>query len=76
LNISGQYFNFSKRYDPLHMLLRYLAEVSVATLNKKDYRHHSVITWITQRVPESDMVAVHDDDLVEFVEKICGNTVS
>jgi hypothetical protein len=47
--------------------------VSVATLNN---RHCSVLPWTTHRVPESDMVAVHDDDLVEFVEKICGNTVS
>jgi len=35
-----------------------------------------VLTWLTQRVPECDMVLVHDDSLAQIGEMFTSNVVS
>ena len=55
----------SKRQDPLHVLLEYIATVSTDTC----YIFTLILTWTVQRAPsDCDMALVHDDDLVRILE--------
>ena len=55
----------SKRQDPLHVLLEYIATVSTDTC----YIFTLILTWTVQRAPsDCDMALVHDDDLVRLLE--------
>ena len=56
----------SKRQDPLHVLLEYIATVSAADTC---YIFTLILTWTVQRASsDCDMALVHDDDLVRILE--------
>ena len=60
----------SKRQDPLHVLLEYIATVSAAGIC---YIFTLILTWTVQRAPDCDMVLVHDDDLARILQAGDGN---
>lgn len=57
------------------MLSEYIAKVCVKALNCRLQSCAPVLTWLTQRVPESDMVLIHDDDLAR-IHELCNSNVS
>ena len=55
----------SKCRDPLHVLLEYIATVSVA--DDFHYATTLILMRSVQRAPNCDMALVHDDDLVQIL---------
>ncbi|KAI0245789.1 hypothetical protein BJV78DRAFT_248715 [Lactifluus subvellereus] len=46
----------------------------IPTVPKHNDPLHALLEHLAEQVPECDMVAVHDDDLIEFIEGIGGDT--
>ena len=63
----------SKYRDPLHVLLEYIASVSVMFHNVTALI--SYMPWTMQQAPHCDMALVHDDDL-ERILLVGDGTVS
>ena len=64
---------FQKYRDPLHLLLEYIAEVSITGRCLRTI--HPISTRTSQQVSDCDMVIAHDDDLVA-IDGLGHDTVS
>jgi len=59
-------FDVSNYQDPLHILLDYIAEVSVC----RPCVPIIVRNWVLQKAPDCELALVHDDDLKDIVDGV------